>query len=284
MNPATRRELRLLTYLAPGIPLELFEAIRRHLEDALELCVRLDSRSDVSAPRPDEPDPFSGDEADVGFLCSPGYFWLSERAPPAVFLVPAAFLFDDPRCAGRPVYFADLVVRREHPARALADLLGARWAYNDACSLSGYFSVLQTLLGMGADASFFSASIASGSHDEALRAVREGRADCAAIDSNMLVLARASDPRLERDLRVLESFGPYPVQPIVVRAGVPPMLRHALARALLTLHEDELGRRELERHGVLRFVQVSEADYALERRLHAACAERIETTSAEAVT
>ena len=70
--------------------------------------MRLLSRTDVSAPRPDEPDPFTTDEADVGFLCSPGYFWLSDREPPAVLLVPAAFLFDDPRCAGRPVYFADL--------------------------------------------------------------------------------------------------------------------------------------------------------------------------------
>lgn len=275
MDPAPRPELRLLTYLAPGIPLELFEALRRHLESALDLSVRLDSRSDVSAPRPDEPDPFTSDEADVGFLCSPGYFWLSERQPPAVFLVPAAFLFDDPRCAGRPVYFADLVVRREHPARALSDLRGARWAYNDPCSLSGYFSVLQTLLAMGSNESFFSESIASGSHDEALRAVREGRADCAAIDSNMLVLARTVDPRLERDLRVVESFGPYPVQPIVVRAGVGPELRRDLASALLALHEDERGRRELEQHGVLRFVPVSEEDYALERRIHAVCTERM---------
>lgn len=278
MDPASRRELRLLTYLAPGIPLELFEAVRRHLEDALDLSVRLESRCDVSAPRPDEPDPFSSDEADVGFLCSPGYFWLSERQPPAVFLVPAAFLFDDPRCAGRPVYFADLVVRREHPARSLSDLRGARWAYNDPCSLSGYFSVLQTLVGMGANASFFSESIASGSHDEALRAVREGHADCAAIDSNMLALARVSDPRLERDLRVLESLGPYPVQPIVVSAGVSPELRCELARVLLALHEDERGRRELEQHGILRFVPVSEEDYAHERRIHAVFTERIGAT------
>jgi len=90
-NPTERHELRLITYLAPGLPLGLFEAMGEYLGSELELSATLESETSVSAPSPGEPDPFSNDGADIGFLCAPGYFWLSERTPPAVALVPAAF-------------------------------------------------------------------------------------------------------------------------------------------------------------------------------------------------
>ena len=57
-----------------------------------------------------------GFEADVGFMCAPGYLWLAERTPPSVELVGAACVFDDPRNAGRPVYFSDLIVPEDSPA------------------------------------------------------------------------------------------------------------------------------------------------------------------------
>jgi phosphonate transport system substrate-binding protein len=284
VSPATPRELRLLTYLAPGLPLELFETVRRLFQATLALTVRLRCETAVSAPRPDEPDPFRADEADVGFLCSPGYFWLSELEPPAVELLPAAFEFDDPRSQGRPVYFADVVVRQSRPARSLHELRGSRWAFNDPCSLSGYFSMLQALIGMGADERFFAAAIASGSHAAALRDVREGRADCAAIDSNVLARELREHPELRRELRVLESFGPFPVQPIVVRAGLPRELKDELADALLRMHATERWRRALQRCGVRRLVAVDERNYAAERRLLADCQARSWSPAAEIVT
>src|SRR6185295_245154 len=97
-----------------------------------------------------------------------GYLWLAERRPPAVELVPAAFVFDDPRLEGRPVYFAELVVARSSRARSLADLRGSRWVYNDTCSLSGYFSVLAALQALGAGPEFFGSVRAVGSHHAAL--------------------------------------------------------------------------------------------------------------------
>ena len=255
--------LRLITYLAPGLPLALFEAVARRLADELVLATSLSSDPSRSAPERDGPDPFAADEADLGFLCAPGYLWLAERRPPAVALVPAAFVFDDPRTAGRPVYFADLVVARESRAHALADLRGARWVYNDPCSLSGYFSVLAALGELGERPGFFAEARALGSHHAALDAVESGAADVAAIDSNTLLLERRGGRR--RAVRVLASLGPYPVQPIVVRATLPAALKAALAPALLGMHESEPGRSALAACGVRRLAPVSPADYEPER-------------------
>lgn len=262
-------ELRLVTYLAPGLPLALFEAVAAHLARELGVATHLSSDATRSAPEPGGPDPFRAGQADVGFLCAPGYLWLAALHPPAVELVPAAFVFDDPRCRGRPVYFADLVVTRGLRASSLADLRGRRWVYNDPCSLSGYFSVLAALEGLGAGPDFFRSVRAVGSHHAALRAVERGEADCAAIDSNTLLSEHRRGAA--QGVRVLESLGPYPVQPVVVRAGLARARKQAIADALLGMHDSAPGRGALARSGVTRFAPITPADYEPERAL-LACA------------
>src|SRR5262249_18593769 len=133
----------------------------------------------TSGPPRGSIDPFSTGKTDVGFLCSPAYAWLVEREPPAVALLPAAPVFADARAGGRPVYFSDVIVRREAAARTFDDLRGAIWAYNDTCSLSGYLNLRRHL-----DKMEGLRLIASGSHLASLKLVASGGADAAAIDSN----------------------------------------------------------------------------------------------------
>jgi len=268
IDRARATELRLLTYLAPGLPMGLFEAVAAHLERALGLCASVRSDPTLSAPEPGGHDPFARDEADLGFLCAPGYLWLAAEDPPSVELVPAAFVFDDERCQDRPVYFADLVVGRTSRARTLDDLSGARWVYNDPCSLSGYFSVLAELATRGhgtfqGQEGFFGSARAIGSHHAALRAVERGEADCAAIDSNTLLLE--SRRGAAAGVRVLESLGPYPVQPVVARAGLARERKDAIAAALLAMHAEPAARAALAACGVRRLAPITPADYEPER-------------------
>jgi len=256
--------LRLVTYLAPGLPLELFEGVAAHLARTLGCAAQLVSDATRSAPEPGPGDPFAAGEADLAFLCAPGYLWLSEPGQAVVELVPAAFVFDDPRNGGRPVYFADFVVHADCPARSLEALAGTRWGYNDPCSLSGYFSVLAELERRGLGVAHFGSAHALGSHHAALAALAARTIDCAAIDSNTLL--REQQAGRARELRVLASFGPYPVQPIVVRATLASARKQAITAALLTMHDDPDGQRLLQRAGVRRLAPVSRADYEDERR------------------
>ena len=272
--------LRLITYLSPGLPLELFEDVGAYLEEELGLPATLAADTATSAPPQDELDPFTAGTADVGFLCAPGYCWLSERTPPAVRLVEAAFVFDDPRAEGRPVYFADLVVPDRSPFLRLEDLAGSRWTYNDRASLSGCFSVLEELQKRGLGDPFFGAVTCSGSHRRSLEQVMRGEADCAAIDSNYLLLLRRHDPLLAASVRVIESLGPHAIQPVVARAGLGADLHEALTRSLLEMHRRARWGDLLRRHGVLRFAAVSEADYAGERRALRRCEARIRSSPA----
>jgi len=240
----SRPSLRAVTYLAPGIPREFFDFVVDHLARTLDLDVSLSIESRSSGPMHGDVDPFASGEVDLGFVCSPSYFYLRSQPNPSVVLVPAGFVFEDPRNQGRPVYFSEVVVRRDHSASSFEELAGARWGYNDECSLSGYFSTLQELEQRGLDRSFFRDWARTGSHCSSIDAVLAGKIDGAAIDSIALDAMRRQRPELLDTLRVVASFGPYPIQPVVLRAGLQAELLAPLTEALLQLSMTTSAARE----------------------------------------
>lgn len=256
----TSEELRFITYLSPGIPQAFFEAIVDHVRRTLG-CERasLQAETRVSGPQRGIKDPFSTGVYDVGFMCSPSFVWLRELSPPPVELLGVAPVFEDPRAGGRPVYFCDVVVRGDSRIWSFAELRGRSWAYNDVCSLSGYYSLLSKLAGMGADEGFFGRVFCSGSHLNSIEAVERGEADAAAIDSNVLSMRLGEVPGLREKLRVIESWGPFPIQPVVVRSALPAELKGRLRASLLAV--DPRTRRALSAFGLRRFAPVTDEEY-----------------------
>lgn len=266
-----RAELRFITYLAPSIPRQLFETVARHVERTLRLPVSLRLETRWSGPVKNRPDPFSVGAADVGFMCSPSYLWMRDLRPSPVELLPAAPVYWDERAAGKPVYFSDVIVRAGAPYFSFADLEGYTWAYNDSCSLSGYYNLLKKLGELRRDAAFFRRVLQSGSHLRSIELVACGEADAAAIDSNVLRLQMRLRPELQASLRVLESWGPYPIQPVVVRSALPASLRLRIGAALLGLEEDGESRAAVESFGMRGFATVGVQHYEAERAALESC-------------
>ena len=260
----TVSNLRLISYLAPSLPEGLFVAVATRIAEATGLTTSLRFQIRTSAPSPGEVDPFSSGEADIGFLCSPGYVWMTDLQPPAVQLLAAAPVFDDPRTEGRPVYFSDVVVAQGSPAMRFEDLRGGTWAFNDPCSWSGYLSLLVRLRDVGG-APFFRALRESGSHLQSVRLITTGKVDGAAVDSNALAVLRRREPNLASRLRILESWGPHPIQPIVVSSRLPAALANRIAASLCSMHLDEHSAKVLHSFGLLRFAPVADEEYAGER-------------------
>lgn len=260
------RGLRFITYLAPSIPRVLFEGVVDHCRRRLGhkgASLRVETRD--SGPERGTADPFSGGEADVGFVCSPSYLWLREREPSPVELLGVAPVFGSGRNGDRPVYFCDVISARGNDISGFADLRGRPWAYNDACSLSGYYGLLRKLDEMGEDQRFFGEVLHSGSHLDSIRMVADHEADAATIDSNVLWMRLKERPELAELVRVIDSWGPFPVQPVVVRSGLDPALKGALRDAFLDL--DVYAVPALAEFGFRRFAPVTDEDYAPERLL-----------------
>jgi ABC-type phosphate/phosphonate transport system substrate-binding protein len=233
--------------LAPGLPLELFELASDGLGAALGVAVTLESRTESSGPDPDD-DPFARDEAEVGFMCAPSF-----RRLTSVALV-AAPVFADPRAAGEPVYFSELVVRDGVAASSLRDLEGRRVGYNDRASFSGYHVLLDHLRAPRVDVDL----VRTGGHQQSLRLLASGDIDAAAIDSNTLL---ALGPGLPSGLRVIETWGPHPVQPVVARRSLDPVQRDRITKSLVSMADDPAAAARLRSLGVERFVAVNGAHY-----------------------
>jgi len=263
---AADEDIRFVTYLSPSIPRAYFEALADHVQRALgseQVSLRVESR--VSGPPKGGECSSFAEEADVAFMCAPSFIWLRDLRLPPAELLGVLPVFEDERNQGKPVYFCGVVVRNDAPIHAFSELEGGfLWAYNDACSLSGYYSLLNKLAESGAGESFFDNIFCSGSHLGSIEAVFSGEADAAAIDSNVLRIRHREVPALHKKLRVIESWGPYPIQPVVVRSALHPQLKRRLRTAFLATEQDHRTSRSLKQFGLSRFVTVGQEDYSLD--------------------
>lgn len=247
--------LRCATWLAPGLPLELFILVSSAVAASLGTEATLDSFTEVSGPDPDD-NPFARDDVDLGFLCAPSYRQLVARTPPSVRLIGAAPVFADERNGGRPVYFAEFLVRDDLHASSIVDLEHARIGFNDHQSMSGLVALRGRLAQLGLDESF-ATLVPTGGHRQSLAMLATGAIDAASIDSNTLLDIGA----LPAGVRVLETWGPFPVQPVVVRSSLLDKTGDVITSTLLALHQDSTMARSLRRFRVERFAAVTDDDY-----------------------
>lgn len=206
---------------------------------------------------------------ELGFICGLPYTVLRDGPAPHVELLGAPVM-KLPRYGGRPIYFADLVVRSESPYHSLEDLQGRAFVYNDERSHTGYNAPRHRLMERGFASGFFGKVVRSGSHEESIRMVATGEADASWVDSLVLDYDREKHLGRAGEVRVLESIGPMTASPVVASPNLPAELRASLRRTLLGMHEDPEGKRLLDAALVERFAPVEDADYDQHRSMKAA--------------
>src|SRR6202165_5753697 len=165
---------------------------------------------------------------DLAFICSPPVIWLGG----AVEAIAAPVLMDS-RFGGKALYCSEVIVSRDSPFQSLEDLRGARWAVNEPSSWSGYWVTLQRV----GSWDFFGEVVEAGFHERAVRLVAEGVVDGSAIDCHVLGVVLRSDPRLAARIRVVETLGPAPSQPVVVRASLDAGIKAHLRKVLVGLKD-----------------------------------------------
>ncbi|MBI2890271.1 MAG: phosphate/phosphite/phosphonate ABC transporter substrate-binding protein [Nitrospirae bacterium] len=154
-----------------------------------------------------------------------------------------------------PVYYSLIVVRSADPARSLNDLKGRSFAFTDPLSLSGHYYAISALLDMGANpAAYFSKTTFTYSHDGSMRAVLDGIADGAAVDSLVYEDIIRRNPGMGEALRVVHRSPPLGAQPVVVPASLDPTLREGFQKAFLGISDSVRGHVTVESLGIERFV------------------------------
>ena len=166
---------------------------------------------------------------------------------------------------GHGTYRPVIVVRKDNPAKTLADLKGARFAYVERNSTSGFVvpNLMLLQIGVKDPLTFFNEVAFTYSHGGSLRGVATGRYDAAAVYEG-LPEEMASELG-EGTIRPLE-YGPsVPNDPIAVRPGLEPAAVERLRELLLNMDKYPSGKKalqaldELER--ISKFVPTDESDY-----------------------
>jgi phosphonate transport system substrate-binding protein len=243
--------LRFATFLAPNM-LPVYRFLADRIGDRLGRPVELVAGRSF--------DQFEHGEADLGIICGLPYVWLAARRPPPVEPLAAPVLTGD-RYAGRPVYFSDVIVRRDSPITCLEELRGCSWAYNEPASHSGHTVTLYSLVRMGAEPGFFSRVVEAGFHQRAIRMVHAGAVDAAAIDSQVLAIELRDHPQLADRLRVVGTFGPSTIQPVVAASRLRDQLKDEVRELLVELGDDPSARPTLAYGFIDRFSPVDDVAY-----------------------
>ncbi len=206
----------------------------------------------------------------IGWMCGYPYVQTVARPDCPIELLALPVLAGE-RYKNQPIYYSDVIVRRDSRFTSFEDLRGSIWAYNEAGSQSGYHVARYKLALLRANGNFFGKVVASGAHLHSLQMVIAGDADSAAIDSMVMDSALRDDPELANQIRIIETLGPSPIPPWVIHKSVPASLRQSTRQALTQMHLTQAGREILALGQMARFETAVDTHYdAIRQMLQAA--------------
>jgi phosphonate transport system substrate-binding protein len=160
-------------------------------------------------------------------------------------------------------YHGYLFVRKDSGIKSVKDMKGKRMAYVEKATTAGYVFPLAWLREHGVTDTdhFFSESYFAGSHDAAISAVLDRKAEVGAAKHSIYDRVRKGDPRVDRDLLILAESPHVPSNGLCVRSGLDESLKKKLKTALLGLDADIAGKDVLKQFGALKFIETTVADY-----------------------
>ncbi len=164
---------------------------------------------------------------------------------------------------GTSTYHGHLFVRKDSTIRSFADFRGKRMAFVDRATTAGYVFPLAWLRehGVPSPEGFFGEYYFTGSHDAAIAAVLDRKADVGAAKHSIYDRVRREDPRIDAELLIVAESPSVPSNGLCVRKDLEADLKEALRRALLDLERDREGASVLGQFGALRFIETTAEDY-----------------------
>lgn len=162
-----------------------------------------------------------------------------------------------------------MFVRKDSGIRSLADTKNKRAVFVDRATATGYIFALALLREAGIRdlEKHFSGYYFTGSHDSAVYAVLDGRADVGTAKSRILSKLSIEDPLIKDEIRIIAKSQNLPDTTLFIRKDTPGTLKQKLKDALISIDKDPKGREVLKTLGALKFVSASKADFDAVREL-----------------
>lgn len=236
--------------ISPGETLHTYQELLIYLEDEIGQEVSMIQKPTYAEIN----DLVEASTVDLAFVCSLAYVEGKEEFGMELLVAP--------QIGGQTVYYSYLIVPEDSEAQDLEDLRNATFAFTDPLSNSGRLAPTHQLFLMGETPdSFFGGYVFTYSHDNSIRAVADGLVNGAAVDSLVYDQMVMNQTEIASGTRIIASWGPYGIPPVVVNPEMDPQLKEQLRDIFLNLGASEDGGQILNDLQIDRFVEVDDEIY-----------------------
>ena len=186
-------------------------------------------------------------QLDMAFICSGPYVVGKEKH--------GFELLATPEVQKSHFYHSYLIVHKSSSARRLEDLRNQVFAFTDPDSNTGKLVPTYWLYEMGEQPeTFFSKTIYTYSHDNAIMAVAKGLVDGAAVDGLIWEYYHRKNPVFTSETRIIRKSEPYGIPPLVASRSLPSEVKTKIRQALFDMHQDPNGKKIISELMIDRFV------------------------------
>ena len=160
-------------------------------------------------------------------------------------------------------YKGYLFVRKDSNIKDIKGMKGKKMVFVEKATTAGYVFPLAYLKenGISSPDGFFKEYYFSGSHDAAIDAVLDGKADIGAAKNTIYERMRTDSPRIDQELVIIAQSLAVPSNGLCVRKDLDDSVKKKLQNALLAMHTDPDGQAVLKEFGALKFIETSAKDY-----------------------
>lgn len=164
---------------------------------------------------------------------------------------------------GNSSYRGYIFVRKDSGIKTLADMKNKRVVFVEKATLAGYVFPIALFREKGIIdiGKYFKEYYFAGSHDAAIDAVLNKKADIGCAKDSVLDRVVRREPGVANDLKILFTSPGVPSNGLLVRKDLSVSVRNQLAEVLLNMDKDGEGREVLKKFEALRFIPTVKDDY-----------------------
>ncbi len=163
---------------------------------------------------------------------------------------------------GRSTYHGLIFVRKDSHIRSVWEMRGKRFAFVDRDTTAGYLLPLAFFEKYGVHyPTYLKESYFTGTHEDAIYDVLEGKADIGAAKDTVLERLAAADEKIANELVMITRSPDVPENSLAVRKDLDASMKNRLKTALLNMHEDPEGAGALKDLGAQKFIEATDSDF-----------------------